>query len=333
MKNIKRINLEIWPTPIHKLSRFGQLIGNENTYIKRDDISLTGLGGNKLRKLEYWLGEARSREATKIVVAGGEQSNLVRLTAAACAKSGFDCIAIHNCKRPARFQGNMLLNKLFGAEQIFIGDVTEGERDLFVKDKISQLTKIGEVPYCINNEEIGSLGYTNCLYEIDNQSPDTKHLVIVGAMGITASGFIFANRVLKNKYTIHVISVEYEKEKLIKILAKKLLFLEGNALEDVSWLKFDKSDLEKQYNSYVYDDYMGKGWGITTEESLQTIREMAQLEGILLDHVYNAKTFTGLKGLVANGVIKNGEKTCIVHTGGAPAIFGHAEIYQDLDNS
>ncbi len=331
MNNDTRVSLEAWPTPVHKLTRFGKLINHENLYVKRDDISLTGLGGNKLRKLEYWLGEAIERKVTKVIVAGGEQSNLVRLTAAACAKLGLDCIAVHNCEKPESYIGNMLLNKMFGAEQIFIGNVKEIERDAYVLKIMAELQASGETPYCINNEPIGLLGYTNCLIEINEQLPDAEHLIIVGAMGITASGFIYANDSLAKKFKIHVISAEYEKEELIEILSEKIALLE--AREGTKQRVFSESDLVNIYNTFVYDEYMGQGWGITTKESLETIKEMAQYEGIVLDHVYNAKTFTGLKGLVAQGIIKKDERTCIVHTGGAPAVFGHAQVYQDLDNS
>jgi D-cysteine desulfhydrase/L-cysteate sulfo-lyase len=330
--NNKRINLEQWPTPLHTLPRYGKEINHEDLYIKRDDISLTGLGGNKLRKLEYWLAEADDRKADIILVAGGCQSNLVRLTAAACAKTGFKCLAIHNCEEPKEYNGNLLLDKMFGAKQIFLGDVSEKKRDFFVKNKIQELRNDKKIPYYINDEKIGSLGYIHCLLEIDKQKPNLKNLVIVGAMGITASGFIFANTLLNNKYNIYVISVEYKKEKLIKILSSKLTYL-AKKVNEKNIDNVNEQSLMINYKTKVYDDWMGKGWGITSEESLESIVKLARLEGIIIDHVYNAKTFAGLEGLVKMGIIKKEEPTCIIHTGGSPTIFGYTGLYNEILNN
>lgn len=329
LNDIKRISLEKWPTPLHQLPRYGHKIGHNSLYIKRDDVSLTGLGGNKLRKLEYWLAEAKDREVDMIVVAGGCQSNLVRLTAAACAKNGIECLAIHNGEKPEVFEGNLLLVKLFGAKQTFIGNVSEEERDIYVKDRIDKLTEEGLMTYYINEEEIGSLGYINCLLEIDKQMPKLKNLVLVGAMGITASGFIFANKMLDKKYKIHIISVEYKKEKLVKILGGKLKYIstkiDGRKMDEIDEIK-----LKNVFNTEVYDQWMGQGWGITTKDSLKAIIDLARLEGIIIEHVYNGKTFTGLKGLVDKGIINKDEPTCIIHTGGSPAVFGYHKLYNKV---
>ncbi|MFP4456425.1 MAG: 1-aminocyclopropane-1-carboxylate deaminase/D-cysteine desulfhydrase [Clostridia bacterium] len=330
--DIKRINLENWPTPLHPLKRYGQKIGHNCLYIKRDDISLTGLGGNKLRKLEYWLAEAKKREADMIVVAGGCQSNLVRLTAAASAKVGFDCLAIHNGLEPKVFKGNLLLTKLFGAKQIFIGNVSEKKRDLYVKNKIESLSQEGLKTYCVNNQEIGSLGYIDCLLEMNKQMPSLQNLVIVGAMGITASGFIYANKMLNNKFKIYVISVEYKKDKLIKILSKKISYISKRLDDNIK--EVNEMTLRNIFNTKIFDQWMGQGWGLTTKDSLDAIADLAKLEGIVIDHIYNAKTFAGLRGLIEKKIINKNEPTCIVHTGGAPAIFGHLDIYNNLlDNS
>lgn len=331
--DIKRISLENWPTPLHPLKRYGQEIGHNRLYIKRDDISLTGLGGNKLRKLEYWLAEAKEKEVDMVVVAGGCQSNLVRLTAAASAKVGVGCLAIHNGLEPKLYKGNLLLTKLFGAKQIFIGDVSEVKRDLYVKNKIESLSLKGLKTYYVNDQEIGSLGYIDCLLEINKQMPSLQNLVIVGAMGITASGFIYANKMLDKKFKIYVISVEYKKDKLIKLLSKKISYI-SKKLDDKNIKEVDEITLRNIFNTKIYDEWMGQGWGLTTKDSLEAIVDLAKLEGIVIDHVYNAKTFAGLRGLIEKKIISKNEPTCIVHTGGAPAVFGHLDIYNNLlDNS
>ncbi len=318
------ILLDNWPTPIHRLKRFGQLIGHDNLFMKRDDISLVGLGGNKVRKLEYWLGEARARQCDIIVVAGEDQSNLVRLTAAACAKTGLECLAVHNSVQPDLFQGNALLNRLFKAKSVYLGEVSEEERHTAALDLLQKLQQEGRKPYYINQEFVGTLGYTQCVQELSEQNYQQnlkiKNIVIVGAMGITASGFIYGNSLLTNPFRIHVISVEFAKPKLDQIIAQKVEQLQTltGRVSLHNYLDF----------TTTYDEYMGEGWGKPTDSSLQMIHTLAAAEGILIDHVYNAKTVDGLAGLVDKGIIKADESTCIIHTGGVPSLFGYAELIQ-----
>ncbi len=327
--DISKIKLDQWPTPIQKLSRWGEIIGLRHLYCKRDDISLLGFGGNKLRKLEYWLAEALDEVADEIIVAGDLQSNMVRLTAAACAKAGLPCLAVHNSDEPAKYQGNLLLDKLFGAKQVFLGKVNEVERGQAVARMMEEKRSAGGRPYYINEEPVGNLGYINCLLEIDQSGLDFDDLIIVGAMGITASGFIYANKMLGNKYRIHCISVEFNRETLLDIFSERIGFIE-KFLEDEELPQLTDELLLSRYNTVIYTDYMGEGWGKTTPESLETIVEVARAEGFFIDHVYNAKVFTGVKGLADRGILAPESRVCVVHTGGGPTAFGYADLYQEI---
>ena len=324
LRKFPRLTLEQWPTPIHELTNYGILSGLEKLYIKRDDLNLYGFGGNKMRKMEYWLGEALANGCDVILVAGGIQSNLVRLTAAACAKVGIKCVVIHNGYEPAFYQGNALLNHLYGAECHFMGSIDEEARGDYTRHLADQLRQTGHKPYIINDEFVGTLGYTHCAQEIAQQSEERhlgiEHVVIVGAMGFTAAGFIYGNLLLAHPFKVHVISVEYP-------LVKLHDFLERN-LKQLAELTGIVPPVEYPVVTKLYDQWMGEGWGKTTEASLQAIRDLAANEGIIIDHVYNAKVFASLHGLVKQGAIKPTDPTCIIHTGGGPAFFGYAELFQ-----
>ena len=324
-----RVELDLWPTPIHKLKRYGDLIGLNNLYMKRDDISLVGLGGNKLRKLEFWLGDAIQKSCDTILVAGGAQSNLVRLTAAACAKIGLKCIAIHNSAKPENLQGNTLLNKLFAAESLYYGNISEEERSSKTQELFKDLVSQGFKPYIINDEFIGTLGYTECAEEIyyqnKNQNLNIKNIVIVGAMAFTSSGFIYGNNLLPKPFTTHVISVEYKKEKLDQLIQNKI--------SQLKQLTGVKPLYDYQKNTYTYEEYMGEGWSIPTKPAMQQIYNLAKTEAIVVDHVYNAKTLAGLAGLVKRGILKKHEPTCIIHTGGSPSVFGYADLIAEFSNN
>ncbi len=120
LRETDRVPLMPMPTPLHPM-HYQPSGKNVSLLIKRDDMTGVGPGGNKIRSLEFLLGEARSKGASKILAAGPEQSNLCALTAAACAKAGLDCELIINAAEPARKEGNLLLEELLGTKIHFLG--------------------------------------------------------------------------------------------------------------------------------------------------------------------------------------------------------------------
>ena len=151
LSGLPYIKLADWPTPLQHLQRFGSLIGHNQVYIKRDDLTGVGMGGNKVRNLEFMMGEAIQQNADVILVAGGLQSNLCRLTAAACVRLGLECIIVHNANRPSDYQGNQLLNHLMGAETVYLGPMDEATRGQKVRELSEQLRNQGRQPYIIDS--------------------------------------------------------------------------------------------------------------------------------------------------------------------------------------
>ena len=110
-------------TPVTRMYNLEKLAGAGPLYIKRDDLNGVGPGGNKVRPLEYLLGEALARKNDTIIASGQANSNLCSIAASACCKLGVKCILVHNSNRPEKPAGNALLNYLSGVEEHYIGEV------------------------------------------------------------------------------------------------------------------------------------------------------------------------------------------------------------------
>ena len=322
-KDKLRANLGLSPSPLLPLIRFGQEVGCADFYIKRDDLAPLGMGGNKLRNLEFLLGEALEQQCDIILVAGGLQSNQCRLTAAACARLGLECMIIHNDERPLVYQGNMLLNHLMGVKALFLGRVTEQERGEYVRKLMAQFKAQGRRPYLVEQCALGSLGYASAAEELFNQQGQgvaIEHVGIVGAMGGTAAGFAFGTALLGKPFHVHIISVEYTACHLRSIMAK--------LWDEMIQLTGLTPALELHEVATIYDEYLGSGYAMPTEESLQTARVLACTEGVFVENVYNAKTLHGLTELIRQGIIPPNKGVCFIHTGGTPALFAQAEAWQ-----
>lgn len=321
-ENFNRVHLHPFPTPLHEIPRFGQSIDVPNLYIKRDDHMLLGLGGNKIRNLEYWLGEAVQQHADIVIAAGGLQSNQCRLTAAACAKLGLPCVLVHNDNPPDLLEGNMLLNHLLGARSIFIGKKSEEERATKTKLIEEQLRNEGHNPYVIGEPGLGALGYAQAAEELILQSQQMgislDHIVIVGAMCITSTGLLYGISLQNTPVQVHVISVEYPLQTMLTKTAEVWQAI----LKRTHW------EPGKQYRDFAqfHDMCLGQGYGIPSRAANETVKLLAQTEGIFIEQVYSAKTFLGLIELRKQGIIQKEDKVCIFHTGGYGALFAQGPI-------
>ncbi len=326
-------NLGHFPTPLQLMPRLGETTGcagyagRKNLYIKRDDLTGLGMGGNKTRSLRFLLGDAISKGTDTVITAGGLQSNLCSLTAAACAKLGLRCILIHNDEEPAVLRGNMLLNRLSGAESRFIGKTGEDTRALAMENLAEELRQEGSHPYIIHNgasTPLGALGYASAALELYRQSQDAgiqlKHVAMVGAMGGTASGFIFGTALLGGPFHVHVISVEYPKAQLRSIL-------DGLVQGIAELLACPVPDIRDVMT--IYDEYLGEGYAIPTQASRQALLDLARCEGLFAENVYTAKTLAGLLDLIRTGRIPSDQGACFVHTGGLGSLFAQPLDWND----
>ena len=123
LKGFSKQQLVVYPTPLHRLKRLEKAIGHNSLWVKRDDMTGLGMGGNKIRNLEYLLGDAMKKDCDTIIVSGPLQSNLCSLAASAARKLGLECISVHNDDCPNTLEGNILLNHILGVQSIYLGKV------------------------------------------------------------------------------------------------------------------------------------------------------------------------------------------------------------------
>lgn len=321
LSELPRVFLATLPTPIEEAPRLSEVLGGVRVLFKRDDLTGLGLGGNKVRKLEFLLGEALTQEADVVVSGAGPQSNHLRLTAAAARKLGLDPVLVMYGDAPEVVQGNYLLDQLAGAEIVFTGSADRSSVDEALEGVAADLRGRGRRPYIIPRggaSPLGSAGYVACALELESQRIAQRvhvdHLVCaVGSSG-TIAGLALGASWLQAPYRIWGISVSRPR-------AECLARIEALSTATAERLGLIPPPLK---TPVVLDDYLGPGYGIVTPDAAAAIRLVARTEGIFLDPVYTGKAMAGLIDLVRRGDIRHGETVLFLHTGGAPGLFPHA---------
>ena len=320
-----QVNLCHCPTPLEPLERFSKILGGPEIWIKRDDCTGLATGGNKTRKLEFLVGDALNKGADTLVTQGAVQSNHARQTAAAAAKFGLKCHIILERRIPVthdayEITGNVFLNKLLGASVEF----RESGLDMNAEgESVSQkLSEVGSKPYFIpggGSNAVGALGYVNCALELVSQfkAKSIRFDYLVHATGSTGTqaGLVAGLEGLDSGLPVLGISVRQNSEKQIDAVWKLVR-------ETSKKLKIREIQREK---ILVDDRYVGKGYAIPTDGTIEAITLLAQTEGILLDPVYSGKGMAGLIDMVRNGDFKKEEKILFLHTGGSAALFAYEQ--------
>jgi 1-aminocyclopropane-1-carboxylate deaminase/D-cysteine desulfhydrase-like pyridoxal-dependent ACC family enzyme len=314
------------PTPLQRLERTERVLGVSGLYVKRDDHMEIALGGNKLRSLEFWLGQALQDSADILLVSGGPASNLCRLTASAAVIAGIECIVLHNEDDNSITQRESFLNKILAASVHFLGPVTEEQRAVETGKMAGELRAQGRIPYIVGDEVIGALGYVYAAEELLTQSRENganiRHVLLPGSMGSTEAGFIFGNTLLGNPFDVHLISVEYDEPELTACIEK---IHNGLATHTgLGSMDYDHSRV------HIHMDYLGDGYGKPSDAAEQAILRFARTEGIFLEHTYTAKTFAGFLDLVQHKAFPEGDGVCVIHTGGVPALFSQFSLFKTI---
>lgn len=317
-----RVQLLDGPTPLQRLRRLEAATEHRGLYVKRDDFMSLGMGGNKLRSLEFWLGEALALGSDVLLVAGKSVSNQCRLTAAAAAKCGLECVVVHNDDPPEDETGNLLLSRLFGADIRFIGPVDETERERRVLALHAEMANAGRVPYIVGDPVVGALGYVAAAFELHQQALEAeaalRHVMLPGSMGVTEAGFLFGCALLGDPFDVHLVSVEYSRGELQERVERIFRGLARRTGPQPS----SGTGVLARY----HDAYLGDGYEQPTPESRAAIGTLARLEGLLLEMTYTSKPFAALLDLIDKQTLPADEPVCILHTGGLPALFGQARL-------
>lgn len=318
VNSLPRVKLGSLPTPIERLKNFEKLLGSGEIYIKRDDLTGLGPGGNKIRSLEFILGEAVSKNCKTIIVAGPLQSNLCTLTACACAKSGLNCITVHNGVEPKRAEGNLLLNKLLNVESHYLGDIPSSQRNDYARMLKKSMSANGTPAYFIENGAttgMGAMGYVDAIIEMKKQvdalNIPLRAIYAPGGNGGVAAGLIYGNALYGFPFEINIVSVEYDKKELTAEIEKVF-----EQMKEITNLPFDYKTDEI---CNIIDDYRGEGWGVNTDESEEMVHVFAQMEGIFIENVYTSKVLVGMQDLAKKNKLTEG--ACYLHTGGLGSLF------------
>jgi L-cysteate sulfo-lyase len=333
IERFARMSLLDGPTPIQRLARLGQTLGpalcGVNLYVKRDDVANIGGGGNKLRKLEFLVGEALAQGADTFITVGAVQSNHARLTAAASARAGMACELVLTQQVPRNdvdyeCNGNILLDELFGARV----HALPGSIDplTFAESRAEQLRTKGRRVYVVGSggsSPIGCLGYAVCAHEIVDQcrgmNLDFRGIIIPNGSSGTHAGLAagyaamgLSPRCIRS-YTVLAPGDRAHAATLEKA-RRTLALLDSRA-------KISPEEID------VDQDHRGDGYGIPTNEMLEAVRLMARTEGLLLDPVYSGKAFAGLLSDVKNGFYHPGDNVLFIMTGGTPGLFAYRTAF------
>lgn len=308
LNQFPRVRLGIFPTPIQKLENISQIL-HTNVYVKRDDLTGIGLGGNKVRKLEFLLADARQKGAQVVFTTGGAQSNHAMLTAAAAGKMGMKPILILKKRGVTEQVGNQLLEHLMGTEVIFMD--TDSYDDIYAEmDRIGQ--RLG-VPYykipCGGSNALGALGYVDCAREIGGQGVRFKHLVCAEGSGGTMAGLALGAKLFLPGTQVHGMMVDTDPfEQITPALMREAAELM-------------EADVDISAADYHLVDVTGPGYAIPSAEGNEAIALMARKEGLFLDPVYTGKAFSGLIRMAKDGQFRQEDNVLFLHSGGAGGIF------------
>lgn len=314
------------PTAIQRAERLGGEL-DLDLLIKRDDTFDLMLGGNKVRQLEFYFGEAEAMQADTILITGAVQSNFVRLAAAAARKLGMQPIVQLEERVPSndasyRQSGNALLDHLMGAT---VHHYPEGEDEAGADARLEELAEVeranGRRPYVIHlgidHPPIGALGYVVCGLEAMAQLEEAPDQAVVpSGSGLTHAGFLVGVRLAGWQGPVHGICVRRDAE------AQRARVLR-RAREVAALLEVP--DLIAEDDVLVHDHVLKPGYGRLNREVLEAILRAARSESLLLDPVYSGRNMAGLIDLRARGTLSENERILTVHTGGTPGVFGYAD--------
>ena len=317
---LPRVRLACLPTPLHEMPRLSRALGGPRLLIKRDDQTGLALGGNKTRKLEFSLGEARRQGADTLVTLGAVQSNHARQTAAAAAAHGLRCVLVLRGDPPPVPNGNLLLDHLLGARVVFTG---ARDREVVARELVAAETAAGHRPYFIPvgaSDEIGAAGYVAALEELQGQLDDSgvhpDRLVLASSSFGTQAGLCVGAKALGFSAQIAAVAIDSPRAEVQAGVAAIATPLAARLGLEVS---------VSPEEIIAHDGYLGAGYAIMGQPEREAIALVARHEGILLDPVYTGRAMAGLIDLIRGREFGAGETIVFWHTGGSPALFAYAE--------
>jgi len=317
-----RLSLALLPTPLQPLSAISRQIGSHRIWIKRDDLTEAVSSGNKIRKLEFIFAAAIANGCDTVITCGGLQSNHCRATAALGARLGLNIHLILRGDIPAEDDGNLLLDKLFGAsisyysEADYFANLQQIFDDL-VNDYAQRGHKAWTVPTGAS-DGVGIWGYIQASEELRINFKEAgispKHIICATGSGGTQAGLTIGAVAHHLDAQVHGIAVCDDTQYFI-----------DKVNEDIDeWQqRYGRWTLRDQLVVSAIDDYIGPCYGEAGPEIYRTIEHVARTEGILLDPVYTGKAFYGMLKEIGKGTFDDSGDIVFIHTGGSYGVFPH----------
>ncbi len=311
-------------TPLQKMDRLSQKLGVE-IFFKRDDLTGCELSGNKIRKLEFLLADAKAKGADTVITCGGAQSNHCRATALAAVRAGLQTTLLLRTEDPTNpppSHGNILLDRMAGAELVWITPAEYKDRHNRFEKERERLREQGKVAYIIpegGSNQLGSWGYVKGMEEIAGDltalgAGDFSETTVLSAVGSggTTSGLLLGTRLLDLDLQVCGINVCDDKDYFVAAIDHICHeFIKDYSVD----IAINSSDIN------IVDGYVGQGYALSQPEELQAIYDLARLEGVVLDPVYTGKAFYGMVSEIRKKQSVFGRRIVFVHTGGIFGLF------------
>jgi D-cysteine desulfhydrase family pyridoxal phosphate-dependent enzyme len=319
LATLPRYPLATLPTPLQRARNLEVALGPRcpRIYLKRDDLTGLGFGGNKARKLEYLLADALANDATILVTEGAVQSNHARITAAAAVIARLRSVLVLDARHGSDVAGNLLLDHLLGAQVRIVPD--KAARSRLMASIGDELRAAGERPYVIptgGSVPIGAAGYVAMVAELlaqlvtAGEAPSRLYFP-TGSLG-TQAGLVVGVRAFSAPFAVYGVAVEHPVEQLI---ADGVTLANGTAeLLGISQ-RFSATDIT------IDGAFIGAAYGVPTEEGIEAIRLLARTEAVFLDPVYSGKAMAALISHARDGQLNPNEAVVFLHTGGGPSLF------------
>ncbi len=335
LAHIGRTSLGNVPTPLLPAPALAARLGPEvGVFVKADAWTGLGLGGNKVRKLEYELDPARLAGVTHLITAGGPHSNHCRVTAAAAAQLGLGCTLVINGRPDDPARGNARLHRLLGARIVTVADAAERARGM--DDQARRIEAGGGkalvVPVGASTAR-GALGYVHSLVEVYHQYRDARGaraappwLFASSSSGGTLAGLILGSAILG--WDVRLVGVSPDdpapaiRRRATEIATAAAQLLDGGGSAETRGGAGLVERVEAVAAAVLTtDQFVGPGYGCATPECEAAIVLFGARAGVILDPVYTGKAAAAMIAWIRGGVVPAGSEAVLVHTGGHPALY------------
>jgi 1-aminocyclopropane-1-carboxylate deaminase/D-cysteine desulfhydrase-like pyridoxal-dependent ACC family enzyme len=318
---LPRIQIAHLPTPLEEMPRLTERLGGPNIWIKREDMTGLAYGGNKARHYEFEMPHIADAGYDVMINIMDYHSNNARMTAAAANKIGIRYILILKNAANRSVQGNLLIDKILGAELHLLDEFQSGDAEAYASKLKEQLESEGHNPYLIQEHLfpriVGMVGFVQAGIELSRQIEENglKNIHIIGVAGRSLCGLIIAAKAMGLSWKFSGVTVNYD------MPLSEYIFEHNNDIQELLKLHvtFEENDMR------ILDQYVGEGYGVMTPQVADAIHIAAQTDAIICDPNYTGTAMAALIDQIGKDGFESDETVIFLHTGGLPAVFTFAE--------